>query len=220
MTSRGLFITFEGGEGAGKSSLIRKLERTLSARGHPIVTTREPGGSKLGEHIREWLLNPQFKAEVGQMAELLLFLAGRAQHLQELILPALKQGKIVLCDRFNDSTIAYQGVARGLGMEETEALCDLVCRGITPDLTLFLDVDPIEGLKRASRRQKRIDPTQSGDRLESEDLSFHEHVRQGFHSLALEYPQRIHRLDSNQPEDVVYANALKTIETMLKTPHE
>ncbi|HRD55508.1 MAG TPA: dTMP kinase, partial [Parachlamydiaceae bacterium] len=146
-----MLITFEGGEGAGKTTLIKELAKALFAVGHHVVQTREPGGSRLGEHIRSWLLKHDFDVKVGKEAELLLFLAARAQHLEELIVPSIKAGKIVLCDRFNDSTIVYQGIARGIGFEKVEKLCQLVSAHTEPALTLLLDVDPVIGLMRTKK---------------------------------------------------------------------
>ena len=137
----GLFITVEGGDGCGKSSLTHSLAKELEERGYHVVQTREPGGTPLSEHLRELVLSPD-SYKVCERAEMLLFLTARVQHLDELILPALRDGKIVLCERFNDSTIAYQACARHLGMDDVEKLCHLVCNGVVPDVTLLLDLDP------------------------------------------------------------------------------
>lgn len=135
--AHGLFITFEGGEGAGKTTLIQALDKHLRSLGYTVVKTREPGGSSLGDQIRALLLNPRHSIDISAEAELLLFLASRAQHITECIAPALQAGYVVLCDRFNDSTIAYQGVARGLGVKRVQQLCHLVCGPVTPALTFF-----------------------------------------------------------------------------------
>lgn len=206
-----MFITFEGGEGAGKTSLIDKLAFILNAKGHTVLRTREPGGSALSEHIRAWLLNKEFEVSVGNQAELLLFLAARAQHLEEKIIPALVQGKIVLCDRFNDSTIVYQGIARGLGYEKTKSLCALVCGKTVPDLTLYLDVDPTIGLARTRAAQKENASEGSVDRIESESLDFHVKVREGFKRLACADPERIKTVDASLSEDKVFELALLAI---------
>ncbi len=212
--NKGLFITFEGGEGAGKTTLIDKFEKELKNRGVGHVRTREPGGTKLSEHIRQWLLDTRFDVKVGNKAEMLLFLAARAQHLEELIFPALAQGKVVLCDRFNDSTIVYQGVARGLGFDYVQQLCQLAC-GIEPDLTLFLDLDPNIGLQRTKRTHKDMAKAGEMDRIESEKLQFHELVRQGFLRLAAEHPQRIHLIDASQSREQVFTQSLKILESFL-----
>lgn len=201
------FITFEGGEGAGKTTLIERCANALIVEGAQVVKTREPGGSKLGEYIRKWLLNRDFSIQVGPKSELLLFLASRAQHLDELIQPALREGNIVLCDRFNDSTIVYQGVARGLGKETVQQLCKLICGDIVPSLTFYLDIDPEIGLKRTLMLNKENAKAGERDRMESEDLHFHRLVRQGFLLLARENAQRIHVLNANLSEDQVFEQA-------------
>lgn len=175
--SNPFFITFEGGEGAGKSTLLQRMARELEARGHQVVVTREPGGSALGEHIRRWLLNRDASFTVGMKAELLLFLAARAQHIEELILPALKAGKIVLCDRFNDSTVVYQGYARGLGAQDVQELCRVACGAVVPDLTFFLDVDVRLGLRRTQGAHKENAGAGEVDRIEAEGMRLWEGFR-------------------------------------------
>lgn len=209
--NRGYFITFEGGEGAGKSTLMDGLARVLREQGYFVVTTREPGGTPLGETIRRLLLNHDPAVLIGSQAELMLFLAARAQHIEELIAPALKKGGIVLCDRFNDSTIAYQAVGRGLNADAVDHLCRLVCGVNLPDLTLFLDVDPNVGLKRTQKRSGSV-----SDRIESEKLDFHMRVREAFLTLAKQESQRIHRIDANQERAVVFQEALQKVEESLK----
>lgn len=215
MPKHALFITCEGGEGAGKTTLISGLKNELTFRGYDVVVTREPGGSRLGDHIRQWLLNRDFSIAVGKKAELLLFLAARAQHIEELIRPALAAGKIVLCDRFNDSTVAYQGVARGLGIDSVQSLCDLVCEGLVPDLTFFIDVDPAEGLRRTQGVHKENAKTGEVDRIEAEALTFHQSVRQGLQQLATRYPQRICTLNGNRSCADVFSDAMKRLEDFL-----
>lgn len=206
-----MLITFEGGEGAGKTTLIQQLVKELSAKGYNLVQTREPGGSKLSEQIRSWLLNHDFDVKVGNEAELLLFLAARAQHLEELIVPSLAQEKIVLCDRFNDSTIVYQGLARGIGFEKVQKLCELVCSNIQPFLTFLLDVDPKIGLERTQKTSKENASHGEMDRIESEGLDFHTLVRNGFLRLAEENKKRIVVIDANQSKDKVFAQTLEII---------
>lgn len=213
--NRSLFITCEGGEGVGKTTLISRLKRELLSKGFEVVVTREPGGSKLGEYIRQWLLNRDFNISIGNKAELLLFLAARAQHIEELIKPALAEGKIVLCDRFNDSTVAYQGFARGLGREPVQALCDLVCDRVMPDLTFFIDVDPKIGLARTQRSHKENAKAGEVDRIEAEKLEFHQKVREGLQELAKLYPERIYTLDGTGSINSVFHEALKQIEKKL-----
>lgn len=211
---RSLFITLEGGEGAGKSTLLKALERDLLSKGRQVVTTREPGGSLLGEKIRLWLLGHDVQFLIHQKAELLLFLAARAEHLEEVIKPSLAAGKIVICDRFNDSTVAYQGVARGLGLEKVQHLCDLICEGIVPDLTFFLDVDPNVGLKRALDSHKENANAGEFDRIESEKLEFHKRVREGMLELAKRYPERIFVIDASQSPEAVFQAAVRRLEAI------
>lgn len=211
-----LFITIEGGEGAGKTTLIEKLGAVLKSHGHDIIKTREPGGSRLSDHIRQWLLNRDTDLPIGYKAELLLFLSARAQHLEELIKPALSHGKTVICDRFNDSTIVYQGLGRGLGMDYVKQLCDLVCENIIPNITLFLDVEPQVGLMRTRNASKENAKHGEVDRIEAERLDFHERVRQGFLTLAKHNPERIHVIDANQSEDAVFRDVKKLIEEKIK----
>ena len=193
------FITFEGGEGAGKTTLIDALEKMLISQGHSVLKVREPGGTCLGEAIRSLLLHHEMP--ISPYAELSLFLASRAQHISEIIGQALAEGKIVLCDRFNDSTIAYQGAARGLGMEEVAAFCRFICQGLEPDLTLYLDIDPKIGLQRASARHK-------SDRIEAEGLAFHIAIREAFLAIHRKNPSRVCLLDANQPPEQVFQQAI------------
>ncbi|MBN9378818.1 MAG: dTMP kinase [Chlamydiales bacterium 38-26] len=210
-----LFITIEGGEGAGKTTLIDKLTSVLSTHGYEIVKTREPGGSRLSNQIRQWLLNRDADLPIGYKAELLLFLSARAQHLEELIKPALSQHKAVICDRFNDSTIVYQGLGRGLGMGYVKKLCELVSEGVKPNLTLFLDVDPHVGLMRTRQASKENARPGEVDRIEAERIDFHERVRKGFLTLANQEPERIFVIDANQTEDAVFRQAKKILEEKL-----
>lgn len=206
------FVTIEGGEGSGKSTLISGLEDVLIAQGCNVVRTREPGGAPLSEYIRKWILERHQQMAIGSMAELLLFLAGRAQHLEELIVPALAAGKVVLCDRFNDSTVAYQGGARGLGVGFVQQLCDMVCNNVVPDLTIYLDIEPRKGLERSVRVHKAEAPVGEKDRIESEGLLFHDKVRQEFLAQAKRYPQRIRVLDATLPKEEILEQAIKLLE--------
>lgn len=212
----GTFITLEGGEGAGKSSLLNHLTTFLTERGYPVVVTREPGGTSLGEAIRDLVLRHDPLMSIGTEAELLLFLAARAQHIKEKILPALEKGKIVLCDRFNDSTIAYQGGARGLGIDYVQRLCLLVCGAVVPRLTLFLDVSPEIGLTRSRGVDKEQSATGEFDRIESEALIFHQKIQQAFEKLAALEPLRIHTLNADQPQENVKREAVDAVMEILK----
>lgn len=212
-----LFISVEGGEGAGKSTLIEQYVLTLRARGIDFVVTREPGGTVLGDQIRSWLLNADKSIKIGDKAELLLFLAARAQHIEEVITPALKAGKVVVCDRFNDSTIAYQGAGRHLGVEWVRDLCLKVCGPVVPDLTLYLDVDPTIGLQRTRRTSKATALAGEVDRIEAEKNDFHERVRQAFISFSEEEPRRFCVIDANQAQRQVIERAKEVLEHALLT---
>lgn len=199
---QGVFITFEGGEGAGKTTLIRAMAAQLVKMGRQVLVVREPGGTEIGERIRSMLLTHQ--NPLSPYAEFALFLASRAQHIMEVIGPALAQGKIVLCDRFNDSSVAYQGAARGLGMEAVASFCQFVSQGVEPRLTFYLDIDPRIGLERAAKERKQ-------DRIESEKLMFHEKIREAFLEIHKAHPHRVHLLDASLPPEVVYAEAMKKV---------
>ena len=196
---KGTFITLEGGEGAGKTTLIQSLQKKLEEEGHAVVVTREPGGSSLGKEIRSWLLEKG--RDLDRWTELLLFLADRSQHLKEVIRPALDAGKVVICDRFNDSTIAYQGFGRGLDIPKVQEICELIVGETVPDLTLYLDIPPELGLQRALNQRG------GKDRLESEQLAFHINLRKGFHWLAEQEPHRIQTIDATKTKDQVFDEA-------------
>ncbi len=209
MVGRGVFITFEGGEGAGKTTLIHRLASTLRERGHDLVLTREPGGCPLAEEVRQLLLAHR-SVSVNAIAEPLFFLAARAQNIQEIIAPALFRGSMVLCDRFNDSTIAYQGFGRELGATRVKNLCQLACPNPRPNLTFLLDIPPELGLQRAIRKG-------ATDRIEAFDLAFHERVRQGYLTLQQEEPHRIRMIDATLSPDEVYRKALEAIDGCLES---
>ncbi|KQP37671.1 dTMP kinase [Methylobacterium sp. Leaf106] len=196
----GAFITFEGGEGAGKSTQIARLAARLrGASSAPVVTTREPGGSVKAEAIREALLAGTVKRH-GPFAEALLFSAARIDHLDTLIRPALARGETVLCDRFSDSTRAYQGAAGGLDPALLSALERVVVGDMTPDLTLILDLDPAIGLARA---KARAGAGEAADRFEAEALGFHTRLRQAFLAIAAMEPERCVVIDAGLPPDAV-----------------
>ena len=197
---KGLFISFEGGEGAGKTTLIDSLYEKLKALNYQIVKTFEPGGTEVGDKVRDVLL---FSEDVSPFCELGLFLASRAEHVTKVIKPAIDQCKIVLCDRFSDSTIAYQGIARELGKKKIEDLCQIFSNSLNPDITFYLDIDPIVGLQRQEALEK--------DRIESEKLDFHKIVRKAFLQLADENQKRIHVLDAAGEKLEVFEKALNKI---------
>lgn len=199
-----LLITFEGGEGSGKSTLIGALFDHFLKEGHKVIKTREPGGTLLGEQVRNLLLH-QDKYPISDVAEILLFLTSRAQQIKEVIQPHLDKGYIVLCDRYNDSTVAYQGIARGVGQKLTEDLCNLACKDLKPDMTFFLDLDPALGLERA----KRMDS--NWDRLESLDLTFHQNVRNAYKKLTHENPDRMFLIDASLSVKEVFNQCKESI---------
>ena len=203
----GLFITLEGGEGAGKSTQIQMLKSALEEIGYSLLLTREPGGSKGGELIRPLLVSGQ--ADWDAVSETLLFSAARRDHLTHKVWPALKEGKIVLCDRFADSTLAYQGYGRGDNpktQQIVKRLYKIVAGDFEPDLTLILDIDPKIGLKRSCDRAGNTEK-----RFENMDFSFHENLRNGFLKIASDNPKRCHVVDANRTPEEVHADIMKII---------
>ncbi|HEX2865067.1 MAG TPA: dTMP kinase [Deinococcales bacterium] len=194
----GLFITFEGPEGAGKSTLAARLAEALRRRGVPVLATREPGGTVLGERVRAAVLGPE--VEVTPMAEFLLFSASRAQLVSQVIRPALQDGQVVLCDRYADSSLAYQGGGRGLPLEFLNEVTWEATGGLRPHLTFLLDIDSRAGLERAAT-------TGGKDRIEADDLAFHERVRQAFLLAARNEPERFVVLDATRSPDDLVAEA-------------
>lgn len=205
MSARGVFLTFEGGEGAGKSTQIRRLATDLEARGHAVIVTREPGGTPLAEAIRGLLLAAESSPDA--MTQALLFAAARREHIRSLIEPALEAGKIVLCDRFADSTRAYQGGR--MDDADLETTIALATAGLEPDLTLLLDLPPETGLARARQRGA------ASDAFESADLQFHANVRERFLALSEAEPLRFAVIDARGSEDTVAAAIAQEIELHL-----
>ncbi|RRD71707.1 MULTISPECIES: dTMP kinase [unclassified Desulfovibrio] len=198
-----MFVTFEGIEGAGKSTAISHLAEFLREQGHDPVCTREPGGSVLGRSLRSLLLDAR-TGVLSSRAELFLFLADRAQHLAEVVRPALEAGQVVLCDRYTDSTLAYQGYGRGLDIEQLRSLDQMATGGLKPDLTLLLDVPVRCGLERAGERNKALGTVVAEGRFDAESLDFHERVRAGYLALAAEEPDRFAIVQAAEsPEDIV-----------------
>ncbi len=210
---KGVFITFEGIEGSGKSTQIILLANYLTTHAKAVTLTREPGGTKIGDQVRKILLDPANKA-LEPKAELLLYAAARAQHLEELVRPELASGKIVLCDRFSDATLAYQGYGRGLDVEMIQALDRMVTAGLRPDMTVLLDIDAAAGLSRArGRNSSRGLETEA--RFENEDLAFHERVRQGYLLLARREPDRFRVVDASPAPDMIQNNIRKIVEDVI-----
>lgn len=208
MNAPGRFITFEGIEGSGKSTQIQRVQRHLEAQGRRVCVTREPGGTPMAEAIRDLLLDPAHAA-LSPAAELFLYEAARAQHVDEKIRPALEAGQIVLCDRFADSTTAYQGAGRGLERNDVLRLHQAATRGVWPDLTIVLDLPAEAGLARARQ-------TGAPDRIEAEPLAFHERVRHEFLRLANEEPNRIAVYDAAQPADALTAAVCRRVDQALE----
>lgn len=200
--ARGFFIVFEGGEGAGKSTQMSGLVGWLQARGEDVVRTKEPGGTQIGERIRELLLDPDV-AEMDPRSEALLYAADRAQHVAEVIRPALEAGKVVVSDRFVDSSLAYQGLARGLGLEEIYRISEWATEGLLPDVVIYLKLDPEEGLRRVDGER---------DRIESEEADFHRKVSSAYLELASRYPHRFVVLDASRPPSEVHRDVIAALE--------
>lgn len=212
-------ISFEGGDGSGKTTQLKLLEKYLSAHGKNCLCTREPGGTALGEMIRQLLLEAG-KEEISSPTELFLYLADRAQHVQEVIRPALASGTIVLCDRFTDSTLAYQGYGRGVDLDILRRLNEVASPGVTPDLTFLLDCPVEVGLPRTAQRiVNQTSGKRREDRFEREKIEFHERVRAGFLELARAEPKRIVILDASRALQEVHEEIRKIVDEKLPTRH-
>ena len=206
-----MFISFEGIEGSGKTTHAKHTVRFLKDKGHDCVITREPGGTRIGEKIRAILLDPLSK-DMDPLTELLLYTADRAQHIKEYILPLLSDGKIVLCDRYYDATMAYQGFARGLDIGLIEKMHKLLFENLKPDITLLLDLPPEIGLERAWKQIKKGTRTGEETRFEEETLSFHKQVRSGYLELASLEPERFRIIDASKKEDEVQEEIIKILD--------
>lgn len=205
LSSRGLLITLEGGDGAGKTTQANLLYGYLAEQGLSCLLTREPGGTPIGERIRELLLDLRYTEMVAE-CESLLYAAARAQHVRQVILPALDEGRVVLCDRFVDSSLAYQGYGAGVNLGFLREVNRLATAGIVPHLTIVLDLDPVAG-----RQRGRIK-----DRIEHRDLVFHRRVRNGFLALAREEPQRMVVIPAEPPPEEVHRQVLAAVERLLE----
>ncbi|MEJ2220312.1 MAG: dTMP kinase [Desulfobacterales bacterium] len=210
-----MFITLEGIEGSGKTTQISRLVELFEDRGIECVTTRQPGGTLIGENIRSILLDPA-NSGLAPLAELLLYLADRAQHIHELIRPALKEGKTVVCDRYFDATLVYQGFARGLSIELIRQLHQLLFDDLKPDVTLLLDLSPQVGLKRAWQQLNSGERSGDESRFEGEAVAFHKKVRAGYLELARLEPERFRIIDAAQTQDRVFAAISKAVSSFFK----
>ena len=209
MTDRGLFITFEGTDGAGKTTQIQRLTADLRQTGYDVCLTHEPGGTPISEQIRDMLLNPDH-SEMTATTELLLYAASRAQHVSEVIKPALEAGKVVISSRFADAMVVYQGYGRGLDLERINHLNRIATDGVTPDVTFVLDL-PVEiGLQRVQNSRGGL------DRLEREKIEFHRRLREGYQILAKQEPQRLKIIDSQVNSEQVYAQIQAIIQPLLQ----
>ncbi|MEH7272784.1 dTMP kinase [Neobacillus vireti] len=204
------FITLEGGEGSGKSTLINYIKEFLENRGKSVVLTREPGGIDIAEQIRSVILNKK-NTKMDGRTEALLYASARRQHLVEKVIPSLNEGNIVLCDRFIDSSLAYQGYARGLGIDEVFSVNEFAIAGFMPDLTLYLDLDPQIGLNRIAKNKDR-----EVNRLDLEEIQFHLNVREGYEEVVKRFPERIVRVNANQEVEKVMLDTSKILIDKLK----
>jgi len=209
---RGLFITFEGPEGSGKSTQLRSLAARLRQQSWAVLETAEPGGTPIGLQIRRVLLDAR-NQELRPTTELLLMFAARAQNVDQWILPALSDGQIVLCDRFTDSTLVYQGVGRGLGSEVVYELDRIACRGLAPDLTLVIDIDAETGLERAKLRNREENAIET--RMEDQEAAFHARVREAYRRLAEDEPERARLIEGDRPAEAVAEAVWAQIEPLL-----
>ncbi|QTD40209.1 dTMP kinase [Sporosarcina sp. Te-1] len=209
MLKKGVFITFEGPEGAGKTTVLEEVAKKLRLDGYDVLTTREPGGIRIAEKIRAIILDNTHQ-EMDGRTEALLYAAARRQHLVEKIIPALTEGKVVLCDRFIDSSLAYQGYARGLGMENVLSINRFAIGDTMPDVTIFFSISPEEGLERISRNGER-----ELNRLDQESIQFHSLVYEGYQKLLQQYPDRFITVDASCEVKTVIENVWKIISSQL-----
>lgn len=212
--NRGIFITFEGIEGCGKTTQVKLLMEYLEAKGHPVTLTREPGGTRLGEKIRAILLNFN-QTPIAAWTELFLYEACRLQILEEVVRPALNEGRIVVCDRYIDSTTAYQGYGKGLELQNVAWLNKLAAGDILPDLTFIIDCSVETGLKRAWTRINSSKETDKEDRFEKEGYAFHEKVRNGYLKIAADEPERIRVINGEQDTDAIHRDICKIVDEIL-----
>lgn len=203
---RGLFITFEGLDGCGKTTQIELLKRRLESDGYRVVLTREPGGTKISEQIRDIILDVD-NGEMSYVCEMMLYAAARAQLVKEVIRPAMEDNAIVLCDRFVDSSYVYQGIARGIGIDVVRKINEIALSGVCPDATIFFNISPEESKKR------RLG---DADRIEREKIEFHRKVYQGYLDIARMFPERIHLIDASHSIEEVGENVFKCVKKILE----
>ncbi len=208
----GVFITLEGPEGAGKTTVAQHVAERLQAAGYPVILTREPGGTPIGDQVRQILLT-HHNADMTPEAEILLFSASRAQLVRQVIKPALERSTIVVCDRYADSTLAYQGYGRGLNLNALRHITNFATNGLRPDLTILLDVEPEVGL---ARRRQASESGAEWNRLDSETLNFYRRVRAGYLALAREEPDRWRVVDASRPLEEVLEEVWRIVEAWLQ----
>lgn len=206
-----MFVTFEGPDGSGKTTQIHLLEKLLRKRGYRVLLTREPGGTKIGNAIRDLLLRQRHEEPISDRTEALLFNAARAQLVDQVICPGLAQGNIILCDRFADSTLAYQGYGREQRLDDLQMLIHFATGGLTPDLTCYLDIDPEEGLRR-----KIADQGTEWNRLDAETLAFHQIVRKGYLALAKQDPERWLVIDATLDLHSIQYHIVQRVEILIE----
>ncbi len=206
MNIKGKFITFEGGEGSGKTTILSRLSSYFESHSLPYILTREPGGIRISEKIRNVILDTRH-TEMDARTEALLYAAARRQHLVEKVRPALEAGTIVLCDRFVDSSLAYQGYARGLGMDEVWSINQFAIESLMPDVTFYLDIDPEVGLSRIAASEER-----EVNRLDMEKIEFHHKVREGYHIIAAKNPERVIMINAEQSLSQVENDIIREME--------
>jgi dTMP kinase len=216
-TYPGTLITLEGLDGSGKSTQLALEAERLRQLGKRVTVTREPGGTPLGQHLREILLHAA-RDRMTPLAELALMFAARAQHIEQLILPALKSGDIVLCDRFTDSSVAYQGYGRGVPLDVIQGLESCLCQGVRPDLTIILDIDPESGARRSGHRNRAA--SEPDTRFEQEGTEFFERVRQGYQEIARREPQRVRVVDGSGSKSEVHQQMERLIDEFLNQSRE
>jgi len=217
MTSgRGLFISFEGGDGSGKSTQLKLLADRLRHEGHAVLENAEPGGTPIGQQIRRILLD-RANDDMAPMTELLLMFASRAQAVEQWIRPALNRGEIVLSDRFTDSSLAYQGEARGLGFDVVRALHELALGAILPDLTICIEIDLETSLSRAHGRNRTVATAAAETRLDEQSMAFHRRVREGYRKIASDEPQRFKLVDGWEAPEIVAERVWRLVEPLLTT---
>jgi dTMP kinase len=203
-----MFITFEGIEGCGKTTQIELLSGYLTTKGYSIVKTREPGGTQFGEALREVLLRKEM--DVRSLPELFVFMAMRAQHVEEVILPAIQNGKVILCDRFADATYAYQGYGRKIDLTTIETLNDMATKGLRPNLTILLSITAEKGLKRRAASSEM-------DRIEQENISFHQRIEKAYEKMAMEDPKRFFVVDGNLKIPAIHEIIRTRVDNLLNT---